>query len=600
MKTFLIFILPVILTISLAANGQDSPTPSREIEVLFDDVARQLIARQPEDATSLGISSAMGYRVDHHRLADRSFEAQADFYHMLRGFRLRLKKLKDLPMSPSQRLDADILEYSLNINLEGEPFANHYYVINPMFGVHNSLTNLMTHYHPLDSLPNARAYISRLRAYATRFNHLLQKLKVQEQRGIIPHEAVIQRLKQSMSRFINRPAMENPLYTTFDEGIKDLGISVDTRLKLLDGVEDAIQQVVYPSYRDFIARLERILRIADQRAGVWKLPDGEAFYRHSLKLNTGSDLSPEAIHQLGHKEVKRIQRHMKRLMKADGFNPALLRNQRRFGNVINGYWRFINTEKGRGLRYQYSEKGRQKVLKDTGQYLDGIMARLDRFFEVLPKTKLIVAPVPPYKTDTMGAHYSTPSLDGKRKGVFYINLSSPPFKPGLQTLALHEGVPGHHFQLAIQTESGKVRMFRRFLFFTAYIEGWALYAERLGREKHWFTGPESHIGSLNSELLRAARLVLDTGIHYKRWTRRQAIKYMADTLGWSSSTEIDRYSVWPGQACAYKMGELKILELRKAAKRKQRKNFDIKVFHQKILQHGSIPMPILEKLILGK
>lgn len=590
--------LTFLLVPVLGLNSQEAPKAKPEIEILFDDLARELIARHPEETTSLGISSAMGFNVTHDRLADQSFAAQADFFHMLREFRSRLKKFKDLPLTASQRLDADILEYSLDIHLEGEPFANHYYVINSIFGVHNALTTLMTRDHPLNNLTHARAYIARLRAYRTRVNQLLDILKYQEHKGIIPHKAVIERMKQSMTRFIKRPVMKNLLYTTFDKGCQALNISVDTRLQLLDAAEDAIEQVVYPSYREFISQLTHILKSADQRAGVWKLPDGDAFYRHCLKLNTGSELSPGAVHELGLKEVSRIQRDMKRLMRADGFNPASLRNPRKFGNVINGYWRYLNNLKGRSLRYPPSESGNQQVLKDSREYLDRIMKKLDRLFEERPKSKLIISPVPQFKRDTMGAHYSRPSLDGKREGVFYINLSAPPFKPGLQTLALHEGIPGHHFQLAIEAESGKVSVFRRFLFFTAYIEGWALYAERLGREYGWFTSPESHIGSLNSELLRAARLVLDTGIHYKRWSRRQAVKYMADTLGWSSTVEIDRYIVWPGQACAYKMGELKILELRRATKRRLKKNFDIKTFHKQILQHGCLPMPILEKQIL--
>jgi len=341
-----------------------------------------------------------------------------------------------------------------------------------------------------------------------------------------------------------------------------------------------------------IRLLTRLKKVTSKDAGVWRLPQGAAFYQYCLGYHTGTAMTPEQIHKLGLKEVKRIQWEIKRRLTRAGFEANLPSR-----DLLRYFWGWEAQKNRDQLYYPNTTQGKIQALQDYQNYLEKITAKLPGLFSFSPKTKLLVKPVPLYKSNTAGAHYQPAPLGGKRSGIFYMNLTYPPFKPGMKTLAVHEGIPGHHFQVSIERESSQIRMFRHFLFFTAYIEGWALYAEKLAMENGWFEDLYSQLGYLDSELFRAVRLVLDTGIHYKRWSRGRAITYMRDNLGWVSTGEIDRYIVWPGQACAYKIGELKILELRKHAKKKLKKRFDIKKFHSVILENGAVPLPLLESYV---
>jgi len=590
----ILILICLVLSNFYANNVQTQSTVTENIEEIFTAFFREIIELNPEFASQLGVTEKMGVKYAKDALTDVSEQAINHEIDVCRKYQSLLKTYDPNILDSSQHLARDILFWHIDDQLTGEKFRYHQYIINPMFGVHNSLTTLMTEYHTIESIQDAQDYISRLEKYATKFDQLLEGLRIRKEKGIIPPMHIIETADKEMSDFIAVDAKANVLYTSFrDRFSKVENVDVFKKIELNEKVESNIKNFVYPSYKKFMDHLKNLKAMANEDAGAWKLPDGDAYYQYCLRSQTTTSLTPEEVHKLGLKEVRCIQNEAKKILKSLGIAEREV-----FGAMMNGYWQKVAIEKGNQFYYPNIERAKKQVLEDYQKIIDDLEAKLPDFFLLIPKTQVMVKPIPKFKESTMGAHYSPASLDGKRQGIFYVNLVNPPFKPGMKTLTYHEAIPGHHFQIAIQQESPENRLFRHLVYFTAYIEGWALYAEKLGMENGWFDDPYTKLGYLNSELFRAVRLVVDTGIHYKRWTRDQAYDYMVQNLGWGSYREIDRYIVWPGQACAYKIGELKLLELRKLAKKKLGKKFDIKEFHRSVLEHGSVPLDILERLVI--
>ena len=589
----LIFLSPFIT--SGADKTKPFPVPTgenKDIEQLFNSYCRQLIKMFPESATYIGFNKEIGYEVETGELNDESVEAENKKFALMHKYRQQLNTYNRSQLTPSQRRAVDILLYSLDRELEAEKFQHHFYIISHINDFHLALTTLMSEYHTIANIDDAKAYISRLGKYKEKFMQISDRLRIKEKNDLLAPVHIIERFSNILSNFIQISPQNNILYTSFRKQVQELDIDKESKEQLSLEVIDKIKTVVYPGYQALIGLLARLKQKAPVEVGVWRLPQGDAFYQYCLRYHTDTTMTPEQIHNLGLKEVNRTQREIQRRLTRAGFEANLPRR-----DLLRYFWAWEAKKNSDQLYYPNTNQGKIQALQDYQKYLQEITEKLPGLFSFSPKTKLLVKPVPRYKINTTGAHYQPAPLDGKRSGIFYTNLTRPPFKPGMKTLAVHEGIPGHHFQISIERESSHTRMFRHFLFFTAYIEGWALYAEKLAMENGWFKDLYSQLGYLDSELLRAVRLVLDTGIHYKRWTRSRAITYMRDNLGWVSTGEIDRYIAWPGQACAYKIGELKILELRKHAKKKLKKRFDIKKFHSVILENGAVPLPLLESYV---
>jgi uncharacterized protein (DUF885 family) len=351
---------------------------------------------------------------------------------------------------------------------------------------------------------------------------------------------------------------------------------------------------VFDAYNALILYFEALKSKATTDAGVWKFPDGDAFYQYQLSLMTTTDYTPEEVHQIGLSEVARIKTEMRDILSIQGYADT----SREIGKIIQE----LNKEER--FLYQNNDEGRKEILEGYNTILDEINAGLDNAFDIRPKATMEVKRVPEFKEEgSAGAYYTPPAMDGSAGGIFYANLRAvtETVKFGMKTLAYHEGIPGHHFQIAIQGELEDVPIFRTFPLFIAYTEGWALYAEQLAWELGFYENdPFGNLGRLQAEMFRAVRLVVDTGIHYKKWTREEAIEYMIANTGMTTGevvTEIERYIVMPGQACAYKIGMLKILELREKAKKKLGNQFDLKEFHNVVLKNGAVPLDILEEII---
>lgn len=583
---FLIFLPAVIF----ALPNEKAP---EDIEQLFNGFFREYIELSPETRTSLGITEQQGIKVQNDELDDVSDEALDKLYNMYKKYSDWLSQYDREELSSSQRINSDIIKWFLDNEIKGGNFKYHKYIVNSMFGFHNQLTTLMTEHHKIEEPLDAENYIKRLMKYKVKVSGLLEQLAIREQKGIIPPIFIIETFQQVLNDFIKVPYSENILFTSFKRRIQNLNtIDDESKEELYQKVLDALENNVYPSYLEMSKHISSLKEKANEKAGVWKLPNGDEYYESCLHRHTTTTLSPEEIHNLGLKEVNRIQGEIK-----THFETLEISGSEKFSDLMATYRRIYYNRYDERYFYPFNQKGERQTLKRYQAIIDSMSIKLPDMFSLIPETPVRVERVPEFKERTAGTYYQSPKLDSSSGGIFYANLSYQHFKPGMKTLAYHEAIPGHHFQIAIEQESPNFRLFKSLFFFTGYGEGWALYAQKLAKEYGFYKNIHSLLGYLHSELFRAARLVVDTGIHYKRWTREKAYQYMVDNLGGGFYGEIDRYIVWPGQACAYKTGELKVLELRERAKKELGEKFDIKDFHTVVLKHGSIPLEILEQLV---
>ncbi len=574
-------------------SAQPSGKAPDDIEHVFDGFFREYIDLSPETGTQLGIPPELGIRARNDLLDDVSDVGQDNVYQMYRKYSDWLSHYDRNALTSSQQINYDVLRWYLDDKLREEQFRYHKYLINPMFSFHNQLTTLLTEHQRIETPEDADNYIRRLEKYETKVAQILEQLEMRAQKGIMPPIYIIETFQQELDDFVRVPCEENILFTSFRERIRTLKMfDEESQEELLQRALQAIENSVYPAYGRMSAYVGNIKEKADRDAGVWKLPNGDAYYQYCLRHHTTTDLTPEEIHNLGLQEVSRIQDELKTQFATLGISGS-----EDFGDLLAEYLKIAGNRSDERFFYPATETGRRQTLKDYQVMIDQMSLKLPDMFSLMPKASVRVERVPAFKEKTAGTYYEPPKLDGSSGGIFYANLSYQHRKSGMKTLTYHEAIPGHHFQIALEHESPDSRLFKSLFFFTGYVEGWALYAERLAKEYDFYTDIYSFIGYLQSELFRAARLVVDTGIHSKKWTREQAYQYMLENLGWGSFGELNRYIVWPGQACAYKVGELKIVELRERAREELGGRFDIKDFHTAVLKHGSVPLEILEQLV---
>ena len=566
-----------------------------DVDQLCDGYFREWIAMHPDDASQYGLTAALGVPytkgdlTDYSEaLVDRSYELYARYDSLLRG-------CDRAALAGPQRLDADILQWYLDLMLAGREFRDHDYVLNHMYNAHTNTVTLLTEYHTIADQHDAINYLSRLKLVPRRIDQALSRLALQERRGIRPPRIVLDKLDTDLSGFAATPPDSNVLVTSFAARMTAVDeITPQHRASMAALARDIVRDQIYPAYRRLIAAVRASRAKANDKAGVWKLPQGDAYYRWCLKYHTTTDLTPDQVHQLGLQEVARLQAEIKGLVAQLGLAGGAT-----FSSWMEAYWDYIYSPDHRGM-YTYADEpaSRPWVVTDYQAIIDATWPRLTEVFSQIPATRVKAEAVPPYKEASAGTYYEPASLDGRRPGTFYCNLSHGlPNKPGMATLTYHEAIPGHHFQIAIAQENHNNRLYKNLLFFTGFGEGWAMYSERLAAEQGWFPDVPSRIANKASLLFRAVRLVLDTGIHAKRWTRERALRYMQDNLGWSADGEIDRYIMWPGQACAYYVGMLKIVELREKARTALGPKFDIKEFHRVLLENGTLPLSLAEKQV---
>lgn len=569
------------------------------IRIFFNRVFVEIVMRDPELITTLGVPVLNDWNKD--KLTDISDKQKLENLDLLKKDYEMLLSYNYPKQTKENQLNTEILKWYLKSNIDSEPFLFHNYPVNQLSGIQNDLPGFMANSHKLRDKSDAEAYIARLSKFGTKFDQLLASLKIREKKGIIPPKFVIERVLEETKAFIrstndtDSAARSNILYTSFATKIAELNdLNASEKASLTQQVETEISTTVSGAYQKLISYLEHLQTIATTDDGVWKLPDGDAYYRYQLRLMTTTSMSPEEVHQTGLKEVARLAKEIRATLKSIGYSDTT----QSIGSVLQAM-----SQNPRFL-FPENDEGRQKLLQVYNEILQKAEASLHNAFDIRPKAGIEVKRVPEFREAGQAkAYYTGPKLDGTSKGIFFVNLRNVHEHPTytMKSLAYHEGIPGHHFQHALQAELKGKPIFRKVLPFTAYTEGWAMYSEQLAWELGFYTDdPVGNLGRLQSEMWRAARLVVDTGIHYKKWTRQQAIDYMVAQTGLTTSevtTEIERYIVNPGQACAYKIGMMKILELRERAKTQLGEHFSLKQFHNVILQNGAVPLEILDKLV---
>ncbi|MGI4865650.1 MAG: DUF885 domain-containing protein [Janthinobacterium lividum] len=547
----------------------------------------------PEILSSLRLLEPLGIRGHNRDLDNASLAFEDEQLARLHRDLATLHSYDTTGMKAQQRLSYKILDWYMTNQDEGAKFRYDNYPVNQLFGVQNNFPTFMATTHHVGDQRDAEDYNTRLSKLPAKFNQVIEGLKVREQHGVVPPTFVIDKVLAEMTAFAAQPAEKNIIYTSFQKKLGKLAdLPQDKKAKLLADTKNQLQTAVYPAYQKLIAYFTALRPHSTNDAGVWKFPDGAAYYAYCLRQNTTTSLNAKEIHALGLREVTRITAEMQ----------TILRAQHEAGADSVGATMARLGEEPRFL-YPDTDSGRAQILAGYKQILAEVDRGLAPAFRIRPRAKLDVQRVPEFKQKTSpGAYYEQPALDGSRPGTFYANLYNVKATPkfGMHTLAYHEGIPGHHFQIGIAQELEGLPTFRRVIPFVAYAEGWALYAERLAWEMGFEKDPYDNLGRLQAELFRSVRLVVDTGIHDQRWTREQAIRYMRQTTGMAQSdveAEIERYIVMPGQACAYKVGMLKILELRERAKQQLGPKFDLRDFHDAMLKNGSMPLEVLEQAV---
>jgi uncharacterized protein (DUF885 family) len=492
------------------------------------------------------------------------------------------------------QLSYDTLAFFLRIQAEGEPYVRHDFPVNQMQGVQSALPDFLAQVHQVTNKAEAESYIARLKLFPTKFTQLTEGLRLRESRGVIPPRFTVEKVLKQMNGMIAGAPEQHPLYVTFKEKLDKIPaaeMDADTRTRLLAGVSSALKDQVYPAYRGLISYFVALQPKAVENNGAWSLPNGEAYYAWCVRMHTTTDMTPQQVHELGLQEVARVSAEMDAILKTQGLSE---------GSIGARVQQLAQSPE---QQYANTPEGKKAMLAQYQAILDEVNKGLDSAFDIRPKLGVKVEQVPPSsEASAPGAYYMPGAFDGTRPGVFYANMRNPGDTPkfAMRTLAYHEGIPGHHFQVTIAQEMQGVPFFRRVLPFTAYQEGWALYAERLAYEMGFQKQPLDNLGRLRDEMMRATRLVVDSGIHYKHWTREQAITYMMDNTGMAEgdvTAEVERYFVAPGQALAYKVGMLKILALREHARQQLGDKFDLKQFHNEVLSHGALPLSVLERVI---
>jgi len=577
-----------------ALLAQEPNARDRALDAMLTRWFDEDIDENPGFATALGLDTGARAAL-RGRLGDASqAKTEADRAKAVRRAR-ELQAFGGAGLSPAGQLNYDIAAFRAEVASMGARF--HYgntggrpapYVVSQLGGAYYQVPDFLDTQHPIHDAADADHYLSRLAAFAVNLDQETDRIRHDAGLHVAPPDFVLDKAIGNLERLRATPAAETSLVRSLARRAAEAHIAGDHAARAAALVSGPIAAALDRQ----IAALRALRASATHEAGVGRLPDGEAYYAWGLRSNTTTTMTGDEIHRLGLAQVAEIQAQLDPLLRAEGFTQGSV------GARINA----LNVDP-RSL-YPNTDEGRAALLSYLNTVLADIRPRLPRMFNTIPRAELRINRVPPaIEAGAPGGYYQGGPLDGSRPGIYYINLRDTADWPrmGLKTLTYHEGIPGHHFQISLARESGSLPIYRRAGGFSAYSEGWALYAERLGDELGCYEGDAlGRIGYLQSYLFRAVRLVVDSGLHAKGWSREQAIRYMIDNAAepeGSAVREIERYCVWPGQACAYKSGQTVIAGLRDEAERRMGARFDIKAFHDAVLNGGALPLTVLQRRV---
>lgn len=576
--------------VNAADQSTDKPQDENEkAKAMFESLFMAELERSPESMAYLGIKK------DYGKWDDNSLEKEKEDLAFTKSQLKELKTLDKKKLNDATRLSYDLYEQKLQQDIDMHKWVHYDYPVNQMFGVHSHIPSFMINIHNVSNEEDAKNYISRLNGVGTYIDQLIDNLEIRKKEKIIAPKFVFAHVISDSENVMkgkpfSKDGEDSTLLEDFKKKVAKIELEEKQKSALISQAETALTKVVGPAYEKLIAYVKTLEKVADTRDGAWKFPQGDKFYSDALKVTTTTNLSAKEIHQIGLDEVARIHDEMRGIMK-----------QVKFEGDLQDFFKFMREDKQ--FYFPQTEEGRAEYLGQATKLIEDMKKQLDSLFLTKPNADLIVKAVEPFREKSAGkAFYQRPAPDGSRPGTYYANLYDMSLMPSYQmaALAYHEGIPGHHMQISIAQEIKDMPKFRKFGGYTAYIEGWGLYSELVPKEIGFYEDPYSDFGRLTLELWRACRLVVDTGLHYKKWTREQAIDYLIENTPNSKSDNvkaIERYIVMPSQATAYKIGMLKILELRQKSKKALGDKFDIREFHDVVLKNGAVPLDILENLV---
>ena len=568
------------------------------INQLANRQALLILVDNPELFTQIGVVDGTVFDRHSGKLTAVGVQKRDDDYATMERFARQVQEFDRSKLGRQDQLTYDILLDQYDTALSFKPFdwlsSEGLYPIAPMWGTQVQLPNFLETQHVVKNEKTARNYVKRLEATGGKLDAVTAEMLRQAKTGVVLPISLLEKSESGIKDTVRSSPQDSPLVTTFVERMKGAkGLDAAEQTELTRQATEAVKNGIYPAFARMTAALEsQRPAAATQAAGVGRLPNGAAYYAAALKQMTTTDYSPDQVHQLGLSEVARVGAEMETLLQSQGLTTGTVAER---VQALHKDPRFLLPN---------TDEGRKQLIAKYQQILDEVNARMPEYFRTVPPEKLLVQRVPvSAENNVAGAYYQSAAMDGSRPGTFFANLRDVHETATwtMKTLAYHEGIPGHHFQISIAQNLKDLPLIRQQTLYSAYAEGWALYAERFAAEIGMYKDdPFGDLGRLEAEMFRAARLVVDTGLHAKGWTREQAIAYMVSTTGMNESeviTEVERYMGQPGQACAYKVGQLKILELRERAKTALGPKFNLKDFHAVVLENGGVPLTLLDKLV---
>jgi uncharacterized protein (DUF885 family) len=564
-------------------------TENSKADAFFTRIFEEQLALSPMS------QSYLGRKTNQHKWDDLS-PAHAEFeLSITKGHLKQLNSINPELLDSSTQLSFQLQKQQLENLLADYKWRYHGYPVNQMFGTHSEVASLLINQHRIDTHQDAFDYISRLNAAPKLMLQLVRNLKVREQAKINLPQFVIDKVINDCENLLTGSPFDSSnkdstLYDDFKLKIAKANLSEARKIELIESEKKALLTSFAPAYKSLIDYLTTLKATAPIEGGAWQMPDGESWYNNRLKRITTTDLSADQIHIIGLSEVDRIHREME-----------IIKNYVNFKGNLKEFFNFMRVDPQ--FYYVDSEVNKERYLLETQTIISAIAARLPSQFKTFPKADLTVKAVEEFREKSTGnAFYEPPSPTGDRPGIYYVNMYNLKNMPlyQMEALAYHEALPGHHLQLSIAQEIENLPLFRRYANYAAYSEGWGLYAELLAKEIGFYQDPYSDFGRLSMELWRASRLVVDTGLHAKKWSKQQAIDYLSSNTPNPVDDNIravERYLVMPGQATAYKIGMLKILELRQEYKQALGDKFDVREFHELILRNGALPLDLLTQQV---
>lgn len=536
-----------------------------------------------------------GYKWDYDKWDQVTEEAKNKRRAQLESRLISLNEFDQSKLLENEKLSILINQVDITRRLANDEFRHHTYIMDQFRAYHTTVPSLLINQHSVNSVEDAEAYISRLVGVKALFDQVIEQLRIRQELGVFPPKWAYDQMIQASSNVISgnpfeEKAEDSTIWKDFQTKVDVLQISNAEKSGLLARASDALQSSVYPAYQAMIKELEVQRDLSPEGDGVWRLPEGDKWYKNRLEWFTTTDLTSDQVHQIGLENVARIHTDMRDIMK-----------RVKFAGTLQDFFEFMRTDNQ--FYYPNTDEGRERYMAEAIALIDTIEKKVPEYFGLTPKARMTVKRVEAFREKSAGkAFYQSPPKDGSRPGVYYANLYNMKDMPTYQmeALAYHEGIPGHHMQRSISIELEGVPEFQKYVTFTAYTEGWGLYTEELAKDMGFYEDPYSDFGRLAMELWRACRLVVDTGLHDKKWSREKAIEYLQENTPNPSNDAvkaIERYIALPGQATAYLIGKIKIMELRAWAKEYLGEQFDIKGFHDEILKDGPVPLNILETKI---